>query len=67
MATYNDTGINSEQSLESRYNNKAQERELYLERARDCSELTIPTLIPQDGYYMQKNLRLPIKVSELVA
>ena len=50
MAIYNDTGINSEQSLESRYNNKAQERELYLERARDCSELTIPTLIPQDGY-----------------
>ena len=50
MATYNDTGINSEQSLESRYNNKAMERELYLERARSCSELTIPTLIPQDGY-----------------
>ena len=41
---------NSTQSLESRYNSKAQERELYLERARDCSELTIPTLIPQDGY-----------------
>ena len=39
MATYNDTGINSEQSLESRYNNKAMERELYLERARSCSEL----------------------------
>ena len=52
MAIYNDTGINSEQSLESRYNNKAQERELYLERARDCSELTIPTLIPQDGATM---------------
>ena len=47
--TYTDTS-DSTQPLESRYNTLAQERELYLERARDCSELTIPTLIPQDGY-----------------
>ena len=61
MAIYNDTGINSEQSLESRYNNKAQERELYLERARDCSELTIPTLIPQDGYTGAEDFETPIE------
>ena len=39
----------SAKTLESRYNSKAQEREMYLERARSCSELTIPTLIPQSG------------------
>ena len=41
--------LNQGETLESRYNSKAQEREMYLERARDCSELTIPTLIPEDG------------------
>ena len=44
-----DGSINQGETLESRYNSKAQEREMYLERARDCSELTIPTLIPEDG------------------
>ena len=40
---------NSTQGIESRYNSKAQAREVYLDRARDCSELTIPTLIPRDS------------------
>ena len=41
--------LNQADNLESRYNSKSQEREVYLERARDCSELTIPTLIPESG------------------
>jgi len=36
-------------SIESRYRKKASIRELYLERARECSKLTIPTLIPDSG------------------
>ena len=49
MAKLYDGSMNQGETLESRYNSKAQEREMYLERARDCSELTIPTLIPESG------------------
>ena len=48
MDDYN-SGVGQTVSLESRYNSKSQEREIYLERARDCAELTIPTLIPDAG------------------
>jgi len=48
MDDYN-SGTGQTVSLESRYNSKSQEREIYLERARDCAELTIPTLIPDAG------------------
>ena len=48
MDDYN-SGVGQTVSLESRYNSKSQEREIYLERARDCAELTIPTLIPEAG------------------
>ena len=36
-------------TLASRYAKRVAERELYLERARECSEVTIPTLIPDDS------------------
>ena len=49
MEKYPSGSMNQGETLESRYNSKSQEREVYLERARDCSELTIPTLIPESG------------------
>ena len=49
MEKYPSGSMNQADTLESRYNSKSQEREIYLERARDCSELTIPTLIPESG------------------
>lgn len=41
-------------SIASRYNKRTADRELYLERARECSKLTIPTLIP-DNEHTQSN------------
>ena len=35
-------------TAESRYSSLSEEREHYLSRARECSELTIPTLNPED-------------------
>jgi len=35
-------------TIASKYQKKVGDRELYLERARECSEVTIPTLIPDD-------------------
>ena len=49
----------SAKTLESRYNSKAQEREMYLSRARSCSELTIPTLIPPSGNTSSEEFETP--------
>ncbi len=37
-------------TAEARYRSLEIERQTYLSRARDCSELTIPSLIPKDGF-----------------
>tara|TARA_R100001463_G_scaffold13153_3_gene35245 strand:+ start:716 stop:2332 length:1617 start_codon:yes stop_codon:yes gene_type:complete len=42
-------GYNSD-TIEGRYNICARDRELFLERGRDCSQYTIPTLIPDEGH-----------------
>ena len=52
--TINDTA-------ESRYNKLEQEREHYLSRARECSELTIPTLIPEDYHTQSSNFYSPFQ------
>jgi len=36
-------------SIQSQYNKLEMNRETYLERARDCAKLTIPTLFPDKG------------------
>ena len=41
-------GYNSK-TIEGRYNQYARDRELFLERGRDCAQFTIPTLIPDEG------------------
>jgi len=42
-------GYNND-TIEGRYNTQARDRELFLERGRDCSQYTIPTLIPDEGH-----------------
>ena len=37
---------NSKNSIEGQYQKLEIDRESYLQRARECAELTIPTLIP---------------------
>ena len=41
-------GFNVNDKAESRYNSLSEIRNHYLKRSRECSELTIPTLIPED-------------------
>ena len=42
-------GYNSN-TIEGRYNQYARNRELFLERGRECTQYTIPTLIPEEGH-----------------
>lgn len=37
-------------ALASRYTNKVSDRDSFLDRARECAKLTIPTLIPPSGH-----------------
>ena len=41
-----DKVIEDKNSIQAQYNKAEIDRETYLERARDCAELTIPTLFP---------------------
>jgi len=36
-------------SLAAKYTKMAEDRRVYLDRARDCSELTLPALIPSEA------------------
>lgn len=42
-----------------RYEQLAVEREMFLNRARDCSEVTIPTLVPPSGHSSATEYRTP--------
>lgn len=46
-------------TCQARYELLAQDREVYLERARECSKLTIPTLIPESGDGKHTNYPTP--------
>jgi len=46
-------------TAESRYRQLETTRQSYLDRARDCSELTIPSLIPQDTHNETSDLYTP--------
>ena len=43
------TIIDDKTSIESQYQKMEIDREIYLERARDSAELTIPYLVPEKG------------------
>lgn len=46
---------------EARYHELERDRAPYLDRARDCSKLTIPTLIPPDGFTDGQRLPSPFQ------
>lgn len=46
-------------TCQARYELLSQDREVYLERARECSKLTIPTLIPESGDGKHTNYPTP--------
>jgi hypothetical protein len=48
-------------TAEARYRQLEQTRQSYLDRARDCSELTIPSLIPQDTHNETSDLYTPFQ------
>jgi len=50
-----DAGLNGA----ARYQSLSRYRDAYLQRARDCSRVTIPTLIPDDGDKDRGSLRTP--------
>lgn len=51
--------VNEEGTAENRYTHLATNRDIYLERARECSKLTIPMLIPEHGDGKQTNYPTP--------
>ena len=51
-------GYNSK-TIEGRYNHYARDRELFLERGRDCAQFTIPTLIPDEGHTSTSRFNTP--------
>lgn len=46
-------------TCQARYDHLKETREVYLNRARECSKLTIPTLIPEDGSGKHTNYPTP--------
>ena len=50
-------------SIQSQYNKLEMNRETYLERARDCAKLTIPTLFPDKGNSEATEYQQPYQLS----
>ena len=48
-------------TAKERYEKLKEKREQYLDRARECSELTIPALIPEDGFHYSSELYTPFQ------
>ena len=48
-------------TAKERYEKLKEKREQYLDRARECSELTIPALIPEDGFHYTSELYTPFQ------
>ena len=49
------------ETAKQRYEKLQQDRQHYLDRARECSELTIPTLIPDDGFESSSEIYTPFQ------
>lgn len=48
-------------TAKERYNKLTENRQHYLDRARECSEITIPSLIPDDGFESSSELYTPFQ------
>jgi len=50
-----------QQSAKERYETLKKHREHFLDRAQECSELTIPSLLPPDGFHSSTDLYNPFQ------
>jgi hypothetical protein len=50
-----------QQSAKERYETLKQHREHFLDRGQECSELTIPSLLPPDGFHSSTDLYNPFQ------
>lgn len=50
-----------QQSAKQRYETLKRDREHFLDRAQECSELTIPSLLPPDGFHSSTDLYNPFQ------
>ena len=50
-----------QQSAKERYETLRQHREHFLDRGQECSELTIPSLLPPDGFHSSTDLYNPFQ------
>ena len=50
-----------QQTVKQRYEKSKETREHYLNRAQECSELTIPSLLPPDGFHTSTELYNPFQ------
>jgi len=48
-------------TAKERYEKLKQDREHFLDRAQECSELTIPSLLPPDGFHSSSDLYNPFQ------
>ena len=51
--------LSSGETVAARYSRLSEDRKHYLDRARECSELTIPSLIPTEGFTSASKLYQP--------
>tara|TARA_B100000683_G_scaffold73922_1_gene72587 strand:- start:2580 stop:4172 length:1593 start_codon:yes stop_codon:yes gene_type:complete len=57
----NEEQLTKQHTAKERYEKLREKREQYLDRARECSELTIPALIPEDGFSHTSELYTPFQ------
>ena len=59
--TYTADMLEAEGSAKSRFSKLDADRSSVLERARECSQLTIPSVVVDDGHSENDDLDTPIK------
>ena len=57
---YDNSGL-LQQTAKERYESQKEDREHFLDRAQECSELTIPSLLPPDGFHVSTDLYNPFQ------
>ena len=58
---YNNEVVTRQNTAKERYEKLKQDRYEFLDRARECSELTIPALIPDEGFNSSSDLYSPFQ------
>ena len=58
---YSNEVVTRQNTAKERYEKLKQDRYEFLDRARECSELTIPALIPDEGFNSSSDLYSPFQ------